>query len=180
MPTCFNRHVTFTEPAEWVRHYSRLIRRDGAVLDLACGAGRHTRMLLKRGKVVTALDRDTSQIVDLSETCNLKIVEHDLEGSAAWPFGSRVFDGIVVVNYLFRPLFPMIMDALASNGLLIYQTFAIGNEKYGHPRNPKYLLAENELLEVFGEKLNVLRFNQGYIEKPSPAIVQRICCINNQ
>ena len=179
MPRCSNSHATLTEPAEWVRHYSGIICRGGTVLDLACGAGRHTRMLLERGKIVTALDRDTSQIVDLSETRNLKIVEHDLEGSAAWPFGSRVFDGIVVVNYLFRPLFPMIIDALAGNGVLIYQTFAIGNEKYGHPRNPNYLLAKNELLDAFGKELNVVKFNQGYIGRPSPAIVQRICCINS-
>ena len=178
MSTRFTKHSTLSSPTEWVRRYSKTIRQYGSVLALACGGGRHTRLLLEQGYNVTAIDLDISQLTFLQETDNLKIIQHDLEGSAKWPFVSKAFDGIVAVNYLFRPLYPKIIDALADNGKLIYQTFADGNAKFGRPRNPKFLLRENELLEVFGRSLTVVEFHQGYIEHPSPAIVQRICCIN--
>ena len=178
MPQFCTHHSSCSGPVEWVRRHSETIRQYGSVLDLACGRGRHTRFLLEQGYKVTAIDRDVSQLSIAQETDNLKIIEHDLEGSARWPFVAKAFDGIVAVNYLSRPLFPKIIDGLAHNGILIYQTFAIGNAKFGRPRNPDFLLRENELLDAFAQRLTVVEFHQGYIEKPSPAIVQRICCIN--
>ena len=165
-------------PSEWVKDYTKLIPPDGNVLDLACGSGRHTRFLLERGIKVTALDHDISQLKDMPKNENLIIIEHDLEGSSPWPFASQAFAGIVVVNYLYRPLFVKILDSLAPNGVLIYQTFAVGNEKYGRPRNPQYLLSDEELLKVFGKHLHVVQYSHGLINQPSPAIMQSICCIN--
>ena len=165
------------KPSNWVEKYLEIIPKGGTVLDLACGSGRHTRLLLNTGRSVTALDRDVSKLEDLSNNNHLKIFKFDLEGNVPWPFNAESFDGIIVVNYLYRPLFPMIIDALAVNGVLIYQTFAIGNEKYGRPNNPDYLLKNNELLNEFGEQLQVVKFDHGYIRRPSPAIMQSICCI---
>ena len=169
-----------SKPSEWVRKYANLISHGGAVLDLACGSGRHTRFLLERGIKVTALDYDISQLKDITNTKNLKTIEHNLEGSSPWPFASQAFDGIVVTNYLHRPLFPKIVESLAHKGVLIYQTFAVGNEEYGRPRNPEYLLSDDELLKVFGKHLHVVQYSYGFIKQPSPAVMQSICCINNK
>ena len=166
-------------PSEWIREHTKLISPGGSVLDLACGSGRHTSFLLKRGNNVTALDRDISQLKDVPETKNLKILEHDLEGALRWPFAPQAFDGIIVANYLYRPLFSEIVKSLAPQGILIYQTFAVGNEKYGHPRNPQYLLSKDELLQVFGKRLHVVKYSHGLIKRPFPAVMQSICCINN-
>ena len=171
---------SYSKPSEWVRKYAKLISQGGAVLDLACGRGRHTRFLLERGIKVTALDYDISQLKDIPETENLKTIEHDLEGSSPWPFASQAFDGIVVANYLYRPLFSKILESLAPKGVLIYQTFAVGNEEYGRPRNPEYLLSNDELLKVFGKHLHVVQYSHGFIKQPSPAIMQSICCINDK
>ena len=171
---------SYSKPSEWVRKYAKLISQGGAVLDLACGRGRHTRFLLERGIKVTALDYDISQLKDIPETENLKTIEHDLEGSSPWPFSSQTFDGIVVANYLYRPLFSKILESLAPKGVLIYQTFAVGNEKYGRPRNPDYLLSNDELLKVFGKHLHVVQYSHGFIKQPLPAIMQSICCINDK
>ena len=173
-----NHHLDTTKPVNWVISYLNRIPKRGRVLDLACGSGRHTRLLLGKGYSVTAVDRDISQICNLCETDNLEILEYDLEGPEGWPFSSGYFDGIIVVNYLHRPLFPSIIDSLAENGVLIYQTFASGNENYGSPRNPDFLLVKDELLDFFGLRLEVVAFRQGYTRRPSPAVVQCICCVN--
>ena len=136
MPSMYFQKTNQLEPSKWVKKYIEIIPRGGVVLDLACGAGRHTRLLLQTGRKVTALDRDISNLDDLSKYNHLKIIKFDLEGKAPWPFNRETFDGIIVVNYLYRPLFPKIIEALAFNGVLIYQTFATGNEKYGRPNNP--------------------------------------------
>ena len=101
----------------------------------------------------------------------------DLEG-ASWPYGEEQFDGIVVVNYLHRPLIGALLDALRPGGVLIYETFALGNEKLGRPSNPEFLLRPGELLELVAGRLNVLAFEQGRVERPSPAVIQRICAVS--
>ena len=163
-------------PLDWVVQHAGQIAAPGHVLDVACGRGRHTRYLLSLGYRVTALDRDTGALSDLAGRPNLRIMENDLEDGSPWPVAGEVFEGIVVSNYLYRPLYDALVNALATGGLLIYQTFSDGNAAYGKPRNPNFLLRENELLDVFGPRLTVLDFDQGYTDHPSPAVIQKICC----
>jgi SAM-dependent methyltransferase len=140
------------------------------VLDLAAGGGRHSRYLSSLGYEVEAVDRDVSALRTLA--C-ITIREADLE-NAPWPFAGQQFAGIVVANYLHRPLFPYLLDALAPGGVLIYETFMLGNARYGRPSNPDFLLRSNELLHAF-PGLDVLGFEQGYAPEPKPAMVQRLC-----
>ena len=152
-----------------------LIRPGGRVLDLAAGGGRHTRLLLGCGYAVRAVDRDTTKLAALAgPRCTVDIL--DLETGAPWPLGGR-YDAIVVTNYLHRPLLPAIAEALAPGGVLIYETFALGNERFGRPRNPDFLLRLGELLEAFAA-LTVVAFEQGEVAKPYPAVIQRIAAIN--
>jgi len=164
-------------PAPWVQKHCALIPKSGQVLDLACGNGRHTRTLLQQGFNVLALDKDTSRLNDIAGTPNLEIIEADLEAGGDFPLKGRQFSGIVVVNYLHRVLFSDLLAALAESGVLIYQTFMVGNEAFGRPRNPEFLLRENELLDVFGGELDVVDFEQGYVERPSPAVLQKIYAV---
>ena len=165
---------------DWVRKYISLIPSKKLVLDLACGSGRNTRFLLDKGYTVMALDKDVSQIADISGKPNLEIYKFDLETDVKFPFYEREFVGIVVTNYLYRPLFADLINALSHGGVLIYQTFMIGNEAYGRPSNPNFLLKENELNDTFAKKLDVVAFEEGYVESPEPAVVQRICAINRK
>jgi SAM-dependent methyltransferase len=164
------------EPYPWVVTHSTSIKTGGAVLDLACGGGRHTRYLLEQGFFVMALDINLDGISDILEHPNLAVLEADLE-NGYWPLGNAQFDGIIVTNYLHRPLFPHIMAALAPNGVLIYETFMIGNEAYGRPANPDFLLAENELQDVC-QGLDIQAFEQGYEDQPKPAMKQKIVAVN--
>ena len=104
----------------------------------------------------------------------IHFVRANLEDGSPWPFTGRRFCGIVVTNYLHRPLFPHLAASLAEGGVLIYETFMLGNEKYGRPSNPEFLLRPGELLEAFKD-LCVIAFEQGYAERPKPAVVQRVC-----
>lgn len=163
------------EPSGWVVRFASLIRPGGAVLDLACGGGRHTRLLLDRGHPVTALDKDVTAVSALAPHDGLEIFAADLEVGSPWPLAGRRFAGIVVTNYLHRPLFPAILEALEENGILIYETFAIGNERFGRPRNPDHLLREGELLDVVRGHCAVIAFEHREIAEPRPAVVQRTC-----
>jgi len=148
-----------------------LIRRGGRVLDLAAGSGRHCRLLLESGFAVCAVDRDISALSPLAATgCEVRRV--DLETGAAWPLGTS-YDGVVVTNYLYRPLLPAIGRALAAGGVLIYETFACGNERFGRPRNPDFLLRPGELLDAFA-MLTVVAFEQGEVSASRSAVIQRI------
>jgi SAM-dependent methyltransferase len=100
----------------------------------------------------------------------------DLEGSP-WPYHADRFDGVVVTNYLYRPLAPALLDALRPGGVLIYETFALGNEKLGRPSNPEFLLRPSELLQWVEGRLSVFAFEQGLVERPKPAVIQRICAV---
>ena len=146
-------------------------------MDLACGGGRHSRLLALRGCKVTAVDSDGSAARALAATPNVEFVQADLEANA-WPLPRRQFDAVIVTNYLHRPLFAAIRSALAADSLLIYETFAVGNAAFGRPSNPDYLLRPRELLEVFGADMRVLAFEDGFIEQPKPAMVQRIAARN--
>lgn len=163
-------------PSEWVKRFCGLIRPGGRVLDLACGRGRHAKLLRGLGYAVVALDRDADALRALGE--GIEPVQADVE-SGPWPFAPRSFDGIVVANYLHRPLFPSIREALAEDGVLIYETFAAGNERHGRPANPDFLLQPDELLRQC-RPLDTVAFEQGYVSRPRPAVVQRICAIRGQ
>jgi SAM-dependent methyltransferase len=160
-------------PSPWVVRFARRIRENGTVLDLAAGSGRHARYLRTLGFRISAVDVDVSGMNDLRGNDEIELVEADLE-SNSWPFPNRRFDGIVVTNYLHRPLFPVLAASLAPGGVLIYETFAEGHEKHGRPRNPDFLLREGELLDAFSN-LCVVGYEHGFEEHPRPAVRQRIC-----
>lgn len=159
----------------WVLRFVSLIRPGGRVLDLAAGGGRHARLLLERGYDVHAVDRDVTALAALAgPRCAVDAI--DLETGAPWPLGGG-YDGIVVTNYLHRPLLPAIASALAPDGAVIYETFAQGNERFGRPRNPDFLLRPGELLKAFAS-LAVVAFEQGAVTLPRPAVIQRIAAVN--
>ena len=161
-------------PSAWVQSHAGLLTARGRILDLATGSGRHARYFNGLGFLVTALDRDTSRLQDLA-TSGVEVVTADLEDGSPWPLGNRQFDGIVVTNYLHRPLFPHLAAALAPKGVLIYETFGIGNERFGKPSNPDFLLRRGELLEFAAvHGLQVLAYECGEVTEPKPAIIQRI------
>ena len=169
-------HAWTAEPSSWVARFAGLIAPGGTVLDLACGHGRHARFLEAGGWRVTAVDRDATALAGLAGHAGIEAVEADLE-TGAWPLGGRRFDGIVVANYLHRPLFPRLIGALQEGGVLLYETFMLGNERFGRPSNPDFLLRPNELLEAFAGRLNVVAFEQGEVAQPKPAMVQRLCAV---
>lgn len=162
-------------PSAWVRRFAPLIAPGSSVLDLACGNGRHARFLEAGGWRVTAVDRDAGALGGLRGRAGIEIVEADLE-AGAWPLGARRFDGIVVTSYLHRPLFSRIAAALTEGGVLIYETFMLGNERFGRPANPAFLLRPGELLEAFAG-LRIVAFEQGEVAQPKPAVVQRLCAV---
>ena len=161
-------------PSAWVCRFARLIAAGGTVLDLACGQGRHARYLAGLGYRVEAVDRDSAALAALAGVDGIATRCADLEG-LPWPCGADRFDGIVVSNYLYRPLMAALLDALRPGGVLIYETFALGNEKLGRPSNPEFLLRAGELLQWVEGRLSVLAFEQGLVERPKPAVIQRIC-----
>ena len=163
----------------WVARFAPLVQ-SGEVLDLACGSGRHTRLFAARGLRaplrVLALDRNPELLAPLAGP-NVITMVHDLEAEGAvWPFEAGRFAAIVVTNYLHRPLFPELVRSLRPDGILIYETFAQGNAVYGKPSNPDFLLAPGELLALASRGgLQVLAFEDGHVDHPHPAQVQRLC-----
>lgn len=158
-------------PSPWVRQWALAIRPGGHVLDVACGAGRHARLLARMGFEVDAVDRDIALFEE--PPANVRLLQADLEAEA-WPYAGRRFDAIVVTNYLHRPLLPVLVDALEPGGLLIYETFARGNERFGKPSNPAFLLQPGELLEAVRGKLRVIAYEDRNVEQPRPAAIQRL------
>ncbi len=178
-----SRHLRVSEPSPWLVRFAPLIKPGGEVLDLACGGGRHGRYLMQRGCKVTFLDRDISALDDLKDQPNADLKEVDMEQgndifTGSGPLAGRSFDGIVVTNYLYRPLLAHIVNAVSPGGVLIYETFARGNERFTRPRNPDHLLVSGELLKMVDGRLQVLAYEHGIVEKgPIPGVIQRICAL---
>jgi SAM-dependent methyltransferase len=170
-------------PSAWVARFAPLIVPDGAVLDLAAGGGRHTRLLRNLGHPVLAVDRDLSGLTSCAANDpGLELLVADLEDGTCWPLGTRVFAGVVVTNYLYRPILNAIVASLGDRGALIYETFAIGNEAFGRPHNPDFLLRPGELLELAGRHdLQVIAYENGIEDaNGAPRVVQRICAVRDQ
>jgi len=165
-----------TGASHWVRRFAGLAP-EGDILDVACGAGRHSRLFLDRGRNVVGIDRYNAGVIDLLGRPDFELIEADLESNGDWPAGNRKFAAVIVTNYLYRPLFPVLIDALAPNGCLIYETFAQGNERHGRPSNPAFLLSPGELLSETSGSLSVVAYEHGLINMPRPAVVQRICAV---
>lgn len=142
----------------------------GPVLDLACGTGRHARYLAGLGRSVTAVDREAQEF----DAAGVRFVRADLEDGSPWPLAGETFAGIVVANYLHRALYSRLAESLAHDGLLVYETFMLGNERFGKPSNPAFLLRPGELWQAFGS-LQVIAFEQGEACTPRPAMRQRLC-----
>jgi SAM-dependent methyltransferase len=166
------------EPSVWVERWAHLVASNAPVLDVAAGSGRNARFFADRGHPVLAVDRDEAALASLLD--GIETLVADLESGAPWPLpADRTFGAVIVTNYLHRPLFGHLIDSLAPGGVLIYETFAIGNESVGKPSNPAFLLQPGELLDAVRGRLRVIGFEDGFIESPRPAYVQRICAVRD-
>ncbi|MEA3119546.1 MAG: hypothetical protein QOI13_2816 [Paraburkholderia sp.] len=166
------------DPSSWIVRWSHLIPPGGAVLDVAAGGGRNARWLAARGHRVVALERDPAAIAALGRMPGVDALAADLEDGSPWPLpDDRRFSAVVVTNYLHRPLLPRLLAALGPGGILLYETFARGNERVGKPSNPAFLLVPGELLEAVRGTLRVIAFEDGFMPGPRQAFVQRICAV---
>ena len=176
-------HLTMDVVSPWVRRFAGLIQPKSKVLDLACGGGRHSRYAASLGHSVLAVDKDVSALsADPSQ--NIHCLSFDLELSdspihADWPLAPDQFGGIIVTNYLHRPLMPDLLGSMRAGGVLIYETFAQDNGLFGKPSSPDFLLLPGELLRLVSSRpeFHVVAFEDGYVSEPKPAMVQRICLI---
>lgn len=159
-------------PSAWVQRWSHLVPANGSVLDVACGHGRHLRWFAQRGHPVTGVDRSPEAITAVADLG--RAVEADIE-NGPWPFAGETFDAVVITNYLWRPLLPQIVASVAPGGVLIYETFAAGNETVGKPSRPDFLLQPGELLQV-AAGLHVVAFEDGFTDRPE-RFVQRIAAV---
>jgi len=169
-------HFDCLAPSAWVTRFAPLVPAGGRVLDLACGGGRHARWLAARGYQVEAVDRDAAALATLQDVPGVTPRQAELE-DGPWPLAGAQFDGIVVTNYLYRPRFAALLDCLAAGGVLIFETFMVGNERFGKPSNPDFLLRPGELLERLGGDYSIVAFEQGEVAAPRPALIQRVCAL---
>lgn len=171
-PSPLAPHSPAAAPSRWVVRWAPLLPPGGSVLDLACGSGRHLRWLAAQGWQVTGVDRDADAVAPLAALG--EIVVADLEGRP-WPLAGRRFDGIVVTNYLWRPLLPRLAESLAPGGVIVYETFADGQQHFGRPANPEFLLRPGELLQAFAS-LRIVAYEDG-LERDPDRRVQRIAAL---
>jgi SAM-dependent methyltransferase len=170
-------HAEPVEPSSWVVRFAPLVPAGEAVLDVACGRGRHTRYFLSRGHPVAAVDRDVSGLTDLAADPRVEIVEADLEDGSPFPLRGRRFGGVVATNYLYRPLFHSLVQAVGPGGAFIYETYARGHERFGDPTNPAFHLRPGELVDVVWSRLRVIAYEDVVVQGDHPAAVQRICAV---
>ena len=175
----------------WVSRFAQMIpgHEHHRVLDYACGTGRHALYLSQLGYPLLGVDKDEASLNSLRDdliACQPSAIELrciDLE-QEVFSFADmrEKFAGLVVTNYLYRPHLAQLLEILVEGGVLIYETFARGNEKFGKPSNPEYLLKDNELLEVVmaSKSFRIIAFESIYVEDPKPAMIQRICAIRTK
>ena len=165
-------------PSLWIARFLPQAQPGATLLDVAAGSGRHARLALHLGYAVTAIDRDVSGVADLVSTPKVTLIQANLENGSPWPLAPHsTFDVVITTNYLHRPILPAIVAAVAPGGILLYETFATGNERYSKPSNPNFLLTPGELLDVVSGSLTPIAFEQVTLDSPqgSPAaVVQRI------
>lgn len=172
-------HQHSIDPSPWIVRFASLVPRGARVLDVASGGGRHAQFFASRGAKVLGVDRDADALAHLSNVAGIDTLAADLE-RGTWPLAGQAFDAVVVTNYLHRPLFPHLRRALAPDGVLLYETFAMGNEAHGRPANPAFLLCQDELLSLatMAPALTVVAFEQGLVEEPArTAVVQRLAAV---
>lgn len=162
-------------PSAWVQRWSHLVPADGTVLDVACGHGRHLRWFASRGHAVTGVDRSPEATAAVAEVG--RAVQADIE-NGPWPFAGERFDAVVVTNYLWRALLPVIVDSVAEGGVLIYETFAAGNETVGKPSRSDFLLQPGELLQACAG-LHTVAYENGFLARPE-RFVQRIVAVRKR
>jgi len=160
-------------PSCWVRRWSHLVPAGAPVLDVACGGGRHLRWFAGRGHPVTGLDR-AAEAVEAARAFG-EALQADLEDGGPWPLPQRRFGAVVVTNYLWRPLFPALQDSVAPGGVLLYETFAAGQETVGRPARPEFLLGPGELLRLV-DRLRIVAYEDGFLAD-GPRFVQRIAAV---
>lgn len=166
-------HVHGTEhPSTWVQRWSHLVPKGGSVLDVACGHGRHLRWFAQRQHLVVGVDRSPEAVEAVASLGEVLVA--DIE-NGPWPFTGRTFTAVVVTNYLWRPLLPAIVACVAPGGVLLYETFAMGNETVGKPSRPDFLLQPGELL-VACQGLHIVAFEDGFVDAPA-RFVQRIAAV---
>jgi len=169
------RHHTLS-PSPWIRRFAHLVPSGARVLDIAAGQGRHARYFASRGARVLAVDRDAKALASLADVAGIEARVADLE-TGQWPFAAETFDAVVVTNYLHRPLFPHLLSTIGDKGVLLYETFALGNECYGHPVRSDFLLRPGELLSLAQPHLTVIAFEQGRTDEGREAVVQRVAAV---
>lgn len=168
-------------PSDWLLRWARHFRPGQSALDLACGSGRHVRWLRAHGLQVCAVDRDAQALAGLAD-CGAERIVADLEG-APWPLGERRFDLVLVTNYLWRPLLPRLVEAVAPGGWLVYETFADGHQLIGRPSRPDFLLQRGELLQA-ASGLRIVGYEDGFVDgdggSVNPRQVQRVAAVRER
>ena len=168
-------HGSGLPPSSWVVRHRDKLPPACRVLDLACGGGRHVRYLAAAGHPLLAVDRNGEALAALAGLPGVEILAADLEAET-WPLAGARFAGIVVTNYLWRPRLDDLVALLEPGGVLVYETFMAGNERYGKPSRPDFLLESQELLALAARHgLNVLAYEEGYAAEPQPAMRQALC-----
>lgn len=170
-----NAHHFDDTPSPAIVRWALMVPAGGIVLDVAAGGGRHARLFADRAHPVVAVDRDTTALGARPHP-RIEVVTADLEGTP-WPFAGRTFAAVVVVNYLWRPLLPTLVASVAPGGVLLYETFAVGHERFGRPRNPDFLLRPDELRTAVCGELAILEHAHGEEGTPPTAVRQRLCAV---
>jgi SAM-dependent methyltransferase len=170
-----NAQHQLQEPSPWMVRFAHLVSQGGTLLDVACGYGRHARFFAQRGLRVTAVDKDAMAIASLGGLTRINAECRDLEGDArspdAWPYEDNVFDAVVVCNYLWRPTFPRLLRSVRSTGVLLYETFLDGNERFGKPSRPEFLLRAGELSETVSTQFEIVAAFEGPITDSNGSVL---------